>query len=127
MNGLIVQRVLSTLRTKDARSKAKTLLNSWWQAEYNAERNFVQIILENLKTAGVQQAHKQDRIGFTALTPWPGELVCAEGRYAEGDAEKRAAIFIGPEFGTVARPDLVAAAREAGARYITIGFESLLM
>jgi hypothetical protein len=28
--------------------------------------------------------------------------------------EKRAAIFIGPEFGTVARPDLVAAAREAG-------------
>ena len=28
--------------------------------------------------------------------------------------EKRAAIFIGPEFGTVSRPDLVAAAREAG-------------
>jgi adenine-specific DNA-methyltransferase len=28
--------------------------------------------------------------------------------------EKRAAIFIGPEFGTVTRPDLVAAAREAG-------------
>lgn len=27
---------------------------------------------------------------------------------------KRAAIFIGPEFGTVSRPDLVAAAREAG-------------
>ena len=28
--------------------------------------------------------------------------------------EKRAAIFIGPEFGTVSRPDLVEAAREAG-------------
>ena len=28
--------------------------------------------------------------------------------------EKRAGIFIGPEFGTVSRPDLVAAAREAG-------------
>jgi len=28
--------------------------------------------------------------------------------------EKRVAIFIGPEFGTVTRPDLVAAAREAG-------------
>jgi adenine-specific DNA-methyltransferase len=28
-------------------------------------------------------------------------------------AQKRAAIFIGPEFGTVSRPDLVAAAREA--------------
>ena len=76
------------------------------------------MILENLKTAGVQQAHKEDKINFTSITPWPGELVCAEGHYMEGDEEsgtqKRAAIFIGPEFGTVSRPDLVAAAREAG-------------
>ncbi len=91
------------------------------------ERDFVQMILENLKTAGVQQAHKEDKISFTALTPWPGNLVCAEGRYVEthphpsplpeGEGtktEKRAAIFIGPEFGTVSRPDLVEAAREAG-------------
>ena len=72
------------------------------------------MILENLKTAGVQQAHKEDRITFTALTAWPGDMVCAEGRYLEGETEKRAAIFIGPEFGTVQRADLVAAAREAG-------------
>jgi adenine-specific DNA-methyltransferase len=82
------------------------------------ERDFVQMILENLKTAGVQQAHKDDKISFTSITPWPGYLVCADGRYHEGDSdsdtEKRAAIFIGPEFGTVSRPDLVAAAREAG-------------
>jgi adenine-specific DNA-methyltransferase len=87
-------------------------------AGYGEERDFVQIILENLKTAGVQQAHKDGKISFTALNPWPGDLVCAEGRYVEGDQdagnEKRAAIFIGPEFGTVSRPDLVAAAREAG-------------
>jgi adenine-specific DNA-methyltransferase len=83
-------------------------------AEYNAKQSFPQMILENLRTAGVQQAHKEDRITFTALTPWPGELVCGEGRYMEGDAEKRAAIFIGPEFGTVQRADLVSAAREAG-------------
>jgi adenine-specific DNA-methyltransferase len=75
---------------------------------------FDQMILENLKTAGVQQAHKDDKITFTALIPWPGDLVCAEGRYMEGDTEKRAAIFIGPEFGTVQRLDLVTAAREAG-------------
>ena len=81
---------------------------------YDTERDFVSIILENLRTSGVQQAHKQDKIDFTSLVPWPGNLVCAEGRYVEGAAEKRAAIFIGPEFGTVARPDLVAAAREAG-------------
>ena len=83
---------------------------------YGQERSFVQMILENLQTAGVQQAHKEDKINFTSLTPWPGDLICAEGRYLEGDSnkEKRAAIFIGPEFGTVSRPDLVHAAREAG-------------
>jgi len=82
------------------------------------ERDFTRMILDNLKTAGVQQAHKEDRIAFTALVPWPGELICAEGRYIEGKdsaaRERRAAIFVGPEFGTVSRPDLVEAAREAG-------------
>src|SRR5207253_5859329 len=49
-------------------------------AEYGAKQSFPQMILENLKTAGVQQAHKEDRITFTALTPWPGEgLVSAVG------------------------------------------------
>ncbi len=91
-------------------------------AEYQAKQSFPQMILENLKTAGVQQAHKEDRITFTALNPWPGDLVCAEGRYQEGEAEKRAAIFIGSEFGTVQRADLVAAAREAG----DAGFDVLI-
>ena len=89
---------------------------------YGVGRDFTQMILENLRTAGVQQAHKDDKIVFTSLTPWPGDLVCAEGRYIEGEAsqgagagrERRAAIFVGPEFGTVSRPDLVSAAREAG-------------
>lgn len=81
-------------------------------------RDFTRIILENLKTAGVQQAHKQDKIEFASLEPWPGDLICAEGTYHEGGEEtgkqRRAAIFIGPEFGTVSRADLVEAAREAG-------------
>lgn len=92
------------------------------QAEYNAARSFVQIILENLRTAGVQQAHKEDKIIFTSLVPWPGDLVCGEGGYEDSSGEKRAAIFIGPEFGTVSRPDLVSAAREAG----DAGFDVLI-
>lgn len=76
--------------------------------------DFAHMIFENLKVAGVQQAHKEDRITFTSLTGWPGNFICAEGSYAEGEKQKRAGIFIGPEFGTVSRPDLVAAAREAG-------------
>jgi len=107
------------------------------------------MILENLKTAGVQQAHKEDRITFTSLAPWPGEgRVCAEGRYVAKDegrsmkdetgkeagsdlhnssfiphtSEKRAGIFIGPEFGKVQRADLVEAARECG----DAGFDVLI-
>lgn len=83
-------------------------------SEYDAKPTFAQMILENLKAAGVQQAHKDDKIDFTSLVPWPGDMICAEGRYMEGSTEKRAAIFIGPEFGTVQRADLVEAAREAG-------------
>jgi adenine-specific DNA-methyltransferase len=83
-------------------------------SEYGAKQTFPQMILENLKVAGVQQAHKADKIDFISLVPWPGSRVCAEGRYMEGDKERRAAIFIGPEFGTVQRADLVEAAREAG-------------
>ena len=83
------------------------------KAEYDAKADFAAVMLENLKSAGVQQAHKADRISFTSIVGWPGEYVCAEGRYMEGERERRAAIFIGPEFGTVSRPDLVSAAREA--------------
>ena len=81
--------------------------------------DFASVILEHLRTAGVQQAQKQDRISFSSVAPWPGDMICADGRYVEGDSdddpgvEKRAAILIGPEFGTVSRPDLVTAAREA--------------
>ena len=98
---------------------------------YGTGYDFGQIILDNLRRSGVQQAHREDRITFASLTPWPGRFVCADGRYVEdGSAddedaqpgprsseapvrEKRAAVFIGPEFGTVSRPDLVEAAREA--------------
>ena len=110
---------------------------------YGTGYDFGQVILDNLKRSGVQQAHKEDRINFTSLTPWPGRLVCADGRYSEVDSEvvdsdqqggelstdhypqsteKRAAIFIGPEFGTVSRPDLVEAAREAAE----CGFDVLI-
>ena len=84
--------------------------------------DFAQMILENLRTAGVQQAHKEDRITFTSLVGWPGKFICAEGKFMEGEKERRAGILIGPEFGTVARPDLVAAAREAG----DAGFDVLI-
>ena len=107
-----------------------------------APQDFVSLILDNLRAAGVQQVHKADRINFVSLQPWPGEYVCAEGAYLESEpplsaaddngpleqdaaaasATRRAAIFVGPEFGTVTRPDLVAAAREAAEA----GFDVLI-
>ena len=86
------------------------------------EQDFAAMILINLRASGVQQANKEDRITFTSLVGWPGSYICAEGRFMEGNVEKRAGIFIGPEFGTVSRPDLVVAAREAG----DAGFDVLI-
>ena len=96
-------------------------------ARYNAIQSFTQMILENLKTAGVQQAHKDNKIVFSSgPIPWSGDLVCAEAQYQEGEGDsaptRRAAIFIGPEFGTVTRADLVEAAKEAG----DAGFDVLI-
>ncbi len=102
------------------------LIESFKEGEEIPCQSFSQMILENLKTSGVQQAHKEDKIKFFFLAPWPGNLVCAEAKYLEGGnadgAEKRAAIFIGPEFGTVQKADLVQAAREAG----DAGFDVLI-
>ena len=91
---------------------------------YGGASDFVSMILETLAVSGVQQAHREDSITFSSLTPWPGRYICAEGRYAGGETgvERRAGVFIGPEFGTVLRPDLVAAAREAAEA----GFDALV-
>ena len=39
------------------------------KAGYGQEQSFTEMILENLKTAGVQQAHKENKINFSLLTP----------------------------------------------------------
>jgi adenine-specific DNA-methyltransferase len=86
-------------------------LNSAGETELG--KRFTSMILDNLKAAGVQQADKSRKIDFTSVVPWAGKMVCAEGRYMDETGERRAAIFVGPEFGTVLRADLVEAAREA--------------
>ncbi len=95
------------------------LMESISAAEGKRERedsplnDFTQMVIDNLKSAGVHQAAKDDRIEFTTIEGWPGSYIAAEGHFMEGESEKRAAIVIGPEFGTVTRADLTAAAREA--------------
>ncbi len=94
--------------------------------EFGSVDDFAQRMLEHLKTAGIQQAHKEDKIDFDSVVGFPGRLICAEGQYMEGDEDngrrRRAGIYIGPEFGTVSRADLVESAREASE----IGFDALV-
>jgi len=80
-----------------------------------AGQDFSAVVIDYLKAEGVKQQDKGDRIAFESLTPWPGNFVGASGTFIEGEngPERRAAILIGPEYGTVGRQDIVAAAREA--------------
>jgi adenine-specific DNA-methyltransferase len=78
------------------------------------EADFGEMVLAHLRSAGVHQQEKRDTIHFNSIAPWPGNFIAAEARYADGGAvEKRAAILIGPEFGTLTRSQITAAAREA--------------
>ena len=94
------------------------LIDPLEQSNRGEDADFATMVLDNLKKAGVQQSNREDKIDFTGFTLWPGRYICAEGRYTEGEegseTEKRAGIFIGPEFGTVSRDDLVGASRECG-------------
>ncbi|WP_420738272.1 site-specific DNA-methyltransferase [Bradyrhizobium japonicum] len=80
-----------------------------------AGQDFAAIVIDYLKAEGVKQQARGDRITFESLAPWPGNFIGASGTFIEGanGPERRAAILIGPEYGTVGRQDLVAAAREA--------------
>mgnify|MGYP001380117769 CR=1 FL=1 len=79
--------------------------------------DFTAMVIEHLRTAGVHQVEKRDTIQLDPISGWPGEYIGAEGIFIEkngkGPVQRRAAILIGPEFGTLSRVDLVAAAREA--------------
>ncbi|HWB11126.1 MAG TPA: DNA methyltransferase [Pirellulales bacterium] len=83
------------------------------------------MILENLKKAGVQNTVKNERLKFDSLEPYAGEWLHGEGRYTEADgAQKRAAICIGPEYGTVG-PELVKEAAKEAVR--GVGFDLLIV
>jgi adenine-specific DNA-methyltransferase len=81
--------------------------------------DFVRVVLSNLETAGVGNTKKGERLRFIkgTMRPFSGRYVNAQARYREHDTEdapeRKAAIFIGPEYGTVTRQMIVAASREA--------------
>lgn len=97
--------------------------------EKEAERmesggKFEQRIIENLRTAGVQNTKKGERLEFTRLEQFAGGYLQASGEYVESGKTKRAAVCIGPEHGTVG-PDLI---REAAKEAMQgVGFDLLVV
>jgi adenine-specific DNA-methyltransferase len=85
---------------------------------------FATMIVENLKTAGVQNTKKKERLKFSRLEPHAGTWIHAVGEYQEGDKARNVAVFIGPEHGTVG-PEMV---REAAKEAVQgIGFDTLIV
>ena len=78
------------------------------------QQDFVTMILENLKKAGVQNTRKGERLRFERLEPYAGKWIHATGEYTDADdTSKRVAVSIGPEHGTVGPQQIKEAAKEA--------------
>jgi len=81
--------------------------------EVQNDARFRQQIIDNLRVAGVQNTVRNERLTFGTLDPWPGTYVQAAGDYDESGTNKRAAVAIGPEHGTVDADFVRQAAKEA--------------
>ena len=101
---------------KDARPRSET----------ENETRFWDVVFENLRATGVQTAEKGARIEFDELEKWPsGSHIQFAGKYKANGKTRRAAVCVGPEYGTVGRSLLVGAAREAADMFdllIVLGF-----
>jgi adenine-specific DNA-methyltransferase len=96
-----------------------------WTMKMVGAGQFGNIIIDNLKKAGVQNTIKNERLKFDRLEAHPGVWIHAEGEYTEKDGKsRRVAVCIGPEHGTVA-PELV---REAAKEAVQgIGYDLLIV
>jgi adenine-specific DNA-methyltransferase len=77
--------------------------------------DFAQVVFENLKTAGVQNTKKGERLILENLRPFVSRtgMIQFQGEYTEKEVRKRAAVSIGPEYDTVGYDLVRRAAREA--------------
>ena len=76
--------------------------------------DFVTVILDNLRKAGIKGTEKGQAIKFDHLEPYPGGALHAEGEYTTpAGKRRRVAVAIGPQYGTVGPDDVKEAAKEA--------------
>ncbi len=79
------------------------------------EGSFAQMILANLRAAGIQNGRKGERLRFDTVQPYAGSFIQAVGEREDASAgtPRRVGITIGPEYGTVGEEFIKDAAREA--------------
>jgi len=101
------------------------------EQEAKKQQDFVSMILDNLRKAGVQNTIKNERLKFDRLESFPGVWLHAQGEYSENPStssgraqRKRVAVSIGPEHGTVGPQLVKEAAKEAVQG---VGFDLLIV
>ncbi|MCE5273252.1 site-specific DNA-methyltransferase [bacterium] len=95
------------------------------EQEAHKQQDFVSMILDNLKKAGVQNTRKDERLTFDRLDPFAGKWIHATGDYTDADGKtRRVAVSIGPEHGTVGPQQVKEAAKEAVQG---VGFDLLIV
>lgn len=85
------------------------------EASIRDDSSFEQMILANLRTAGIQNGRRGERLTFDVVEPYADSYIQAVGE--RGDAPdgspKRVGLTIGPQYGTVDPSFIKDAAREA--------------
>ena len=87
--------------------------------DFGAGADFIGAIISNLRAAGVQNSVRHERLIFDRLDHWPGKHIHAVGEYSEDGTPRRAAITIGPQYGTI-DADLVRDAAKEAAGFFDI-------
>jgi adenine-specific DNA-methyltransferase len=116
VESLAPHRVLSADQERPASEQA---------GDRDSGSDFVGMILENLKKAGVQNTKRKERLEFDRLEPFAGRWIQAAGEYTSAEGEsRRVAISLGPEHGAVGPQQLRESAKEAVQG---VGFDLLLV
>ncbi len=114
-----------TISVDDKRQAAEKPTAEGFTMKMLAGGSFSNTILDYLRKSPIQTGKKQERLKLESVEVFAGQWINGEGRYAEADgAEKRVAICIGPEYGTVG-PELVKEAAKEAVK--GVGFDVLLV
>ena len=121
VESLSPHRTISVEQKKELAGKGK----DGWQVQFRGPDDFGNMILENLRSAGVQNTFKGERMKFDTLQPYAGQWIQGVGEYTESDGTtQRVAVCIGPEHGTVSSLLVKEAAKEVVQG---VGFDVLIV